>query len=161
MAYEKFMLYIYSHLLGGWVVLTWVRIRNIEASSYVFKECLHLLGKWVFVLRWVRGRYVLHISLCIFIFLMWHMMDLYEVREWGFFSFLIFSFIMFTMSCNHVCIVIECIIFAYILHILSFTLKNFLSFYSFIWGNGQKHDSLCYNIFTTIFCGHLHIKSMQ
>ncbi len=45
MAYEKFVLYIYSHLRGGWVVLRWVRIRNIEASSYVFNRCLHLLGK--------------------------------------------------------------------------------------------------------------------
>jgi hypothetical protein len=130
--YEKFMLYIYSHLLGGWVVL-----------------------------RWVRGRYVLHISLCILFFCN----VIYDGFVWskgmGFFFLLIFSFIMFTMSCYHVCIVIQCIIFAYILHILSFTLKNFLSFYSFIWGNGQKHDSLSYNIFTTIFCRHLHIKSMQ
>ncbi len=84
----------------------------------------------------------------------------------GFFFLVNFLSYNFKMSCYHVCIVVQCVIFAYILYILSFTLQIFLIFYSFVfiglfWANGQKHDSLSYNIFTTIFCRQLHIKSMQ
>lgn len=92
--YMKNSSYTFIHIcLEYGFVLRWARIRNIKKWSYVFNICLHLLREWVFVLRWVRGRYALHISLCILFFLMWFMMDLYEVREWGFSSLLIFSLI--------------------------------------------------------------------